>query len=101
MPDDRELLREYVETKSEDAFRLLVERHAGMVHGAALRIVRDMTLADEICQAVFILLARKAPTLPAGIVLAGWLHQATRYVARGALRTELRRQHRHRELATM
>jgi DNA-directed RNA polymerase specialized sigma24 family protein len=63
MRDDRELLREYVEEASEEAFRALVDRHAGMVHGAALRLVQDVALADEIAQAVFILLARKASTL--------------------------------------
>lgn len=101
MRDDFELLREHVELKSDDAFRALVERHAGMVHGAALRILRDSAQADEVAQAVFILLARRAATLPAGTVLAGWLHQTTRFVALGALRAERRRQQHHHDFASM
>jgi len=101
MRDDLELLREHVKGGSDDAFRLLVERHAGMVHGAALRIVHDVALAEEISQAVFILLARKASTLPARTVLAGWLYQATRFVALGALRAERRRQQHNRDFASM
>ncbi len=101
MRDDFQLLQEHIERNSEEAFRAIVERHAGMVHGTALRIVRDAAVAEEISQAVFILLARKASTLSAGIVLAGWLYQTTRYVALGALRAERRRQQHHREFALM
>jgi RNA polymerase sigma factor (sigma-70 family) len=101
MREDSELLREHVEGKSDDAFRTLVERHAGMVHGTAQRIVQDAALADEIAQAVFILLARKSATLPAGTVLAGWLYQTARFVALGALRAERRRQQHHRHFASM
>jgi len=72
-----------------------------MVHGAALRIVRDVALADEISQAVFILLARKSATLPPGTVLAGWLYQTTLFVALVALRAERQRQQHHRDFASM
>ena len=101
MHDDAQLLREFAENKSEAAFRTLVERHAGMVHGTALRLVRDAAAAEEISQAVFILLARKAPRLSSCTVLAGWLHQTTRYVALGSLRAERRRQQHHQDFAVM
>src|SRR5258705_49838 len=101
MRDDLSLLREHATGGSDDAFRILVERHAGMVHGAALRIARDAALAEEVSQAVFILLARKSATLPVGTVLAGWLYQTTRFVALGALRAERRRQQHHRDFASM
>ena len=101
MHDDVQLLREFGERNSEAAFRTLVERHAGMVHGTAMRLVRDATAAEEIAQAVFILLARKAPKLSSGTVIAGWLHQTTRYVALEALRAERRRQQHHQEFAAM
>lgn len=101
MQDDAQLLREFAENKSEAAFRTLVERHAGMVHGTALRLVRDAEAAEEISQAVFILLARKASGLSSCTVLAGWLHQTTRYVALGSLRAERRRQQHHQDFAVM
>src|SRR3954453_15086635 len=71
MKDDRELLREYAEGGSDEAFRLLVEPHAGMVHGAALRVVRNDAMAEDVSQAVFIILAPKASSFRPAAVLAG------------------------------
>ena len=101
MTDDFELLREYVEHGAEPAFRALVERHARMVHGTALRLLGNAMAAEEASQAVFILLARKASSIRRGTVLAGWLYRTTQFVARAALRSDKRRMERHEQLATM
>ncbi len=101
MPDDAELLREYVHRGSDEAFRHLVELHAGMVHGAALRVVRNDSVAEEVTQAVFIILARKAPSLPRKTVLAGWLYRTTRFVAMEAVRRERRRLEREERMTHM
>ena len=99
--DDRQLLEDYLTSKSEAAFRTLVERHVGLVHGAAQRHVNNSALAEEITQAVFILLARKAPTLPLAVTIVGWLFRTTRFVASRALRAEIRRQRREQEALAM
>ena len=101
MSSDLELLRGHIECGSPDAFRTLVERHSGMVCGAAFRIVRDKDLADEITQAVFIILARKAATLRSGTLLAGWLYRTARFVALEAPRTEKCRRQSHLSFAQM
>ena len=77
--NDLELLRNYRETGSEEAFRELVEHHLGMVYAVALRQVRNPDWADEVAHAVFIALARKAGSLSERTVLAGWLYRATRF----------------------
>ena len=92
MPDDAELLRRYVETRSESAFAALVERHLGLVYGAALRrLGGDPSRATEVAQDVFISLARQAPVLLSRPSLAGWLHTSTRHAALNFLRAEHRR----------
>lgn len=97
--DDHELLCRYSEEGSEDAFRELVERHGGLVFSVAMRQLQRSHQAQEVTQAVFVALARKAGTLRAGTVLPGWLFRATRYAAAKLQRDEERRQRREREAA--
>jgi RNA polymerase sigma factor (sigma-70 family) len=99
--EDRDLLREFREHGSEAAFRTLVERHLGLVHAAARRQVGDAQLAEEVSQAVFLLLARKASSLPGDARLSGWLYRTTCFVARRAARSERRRRQREQESTLM
>ena len=64
MPDatDSELLRDYSQRNSEQAFASLVERHINLVYSAAMRHVGISAHAEEIAQAVFVILARKSKT---------------------------------------
>ena len=95
--DDIALLREFAATESEAAFAALVQRHINLVYSTALRNVGSTHAAEEISQAVFIILARKAKSLGAKTILAGWLHQTTRLTAANFLRGEIRRQKREQE----
>jgi len=95
--DDMRLLREYASGHSEEAFSALVSRYINLVYSAALRSVNNPHQAEEITQAVFVLLARKAGALRRETVLSGWLYQTARLTAANFLRTELRRAHREQE----
>lgn len=94
MNEDHQLLAEYVRTGSESAFAELVRRHLPLVYSAALRLVRDSHLAQDVAQVVFVNLARRAADIPARMVLAGWLHRDTRFTALDLLRTNRRRARR-------
>src|SRR5579859_1974224 len=95
--DDMALVREYAATQSERAFETLVSRHVHLVYSVALRQARDPHLAEEITQAVFIILARKAKTLGPRTILSGWLCRAARYACANTLTTQRRRQNREQE----
>ncbi len=97
MNDDLALLREYARNNSEEAFAALVSRHVNLVYSVALRQVRDPQLAEEITQAVFIILARKADSLGDKTILPGWLCRTARYASANALTIQRRRQQREQE----
>jgi len=97
MMDDMELLRQYAGGGREEAFTTLVARHISMVHSVALRHVRDPHQAEEITQAVFVILARKAGALPGRTILSAWLFHTARLTAANFQRTEIRRARREQE----
>src|SRR5438093_13691666 len=102
MPDDEQLLRRYADDRSECAFGELVNRYIDLVYSAALRVVNgDTHLAQDVTQTVFVHLARKARSLPRGVVLAGWLHRHTCFTAASAVRTERRRKTREQPAMEM
>jgi RNA polymerase sigma factor (sigma-70 family) len=95
--DDQQLLREFAETNSESAFATLVARHVDLVYSTAVRFSGNPHRAEEITQAVFIILARKAGSLRRREVLSGWLYQTARLTAANVVKSEIRRQGREQE----
>lgn len=91
MDDDFSLLQSYACDKSDAAFETLMGRHTDLVYSSALRLTGDSHLAEEFTQAVFIVLARKAPQLKASVVLPAWLLTVTKLSAANAI------QHKHNQ----
>ena len=100
MMDDSILLRNYLAERSQAAFTELVQRHLPFVYRSALRQTEgNSALAEELTQATFVLLARKATSLMKHPTLAGWLHTTVYFAASEAKRSE-RRRRKHEQEAT-
>jgi uncharacterized protein (TIGR03435 family) len=94
---NRDLLAQFARNRSEDAFSELVRRHIALVHSVALRHTDNPHQAEEITQAVFIILARKAASIGQKTILSGWLYHTARLTAANFRRSEFRRIRREQE----
>src|SRR6266513_376446 len=102
MTESQNLLAEYVQTGSDAAVRELVTRYVDLVYSTAHRLVEgDRHRAEDVAQTVFVDLARMARTLPNDVMLGGWLHRHTCFVAANTMRGERRRQSRERQAVEM
>jgi RNA polymerase sigma factor (sigma-70 family) len=97
--DDAVLLGRYVETGCQESFNEIVARHSGWVYSLSLRAVRDRHLAEDVTQAVFLILARKASVIREGTPLSGWLFKAARFAVSDAIKRRTRMRNRENRFA--
>src|SRR5205823_7769746 len=89
--DDRALLAGYASGRDEEAFAALMRRHADLLYSAAARRVGDRHLAEDVTQAVFMILAKKPRAARRTSPLSAWLLTTVRYASANALKIERRR----------
>jgi len=73
-PSDGQLVDRFVNKRSEQAFEWLIERHGPMVLRLCYRILGTWHDAEDVFQAVFLLLARKAGSIRKRASVGSWLH---------------------------
>lgn len=100
-PSDFSLLHRYTHAGSQQAFEELVKRHSGWVGAVVRRKIPDKHLAEDVTQAVFIILSRKARVIRPDQVLSAWLFRVARFAVRDALRQEMRRAQRWQRVARL
>ena len=88
---DGELLTAFSDGGDQSAFGELARRYGAMVYGVCLRVVRDHHEAEDIAQAVFLTLARKAALLRRDPSVGGWLHTVARRLAKDVRNASIRR----------
>lgn len=98
---DQELVQAFRQRRDDAAFCTLVERYGEIVFSSALRQCGNRAMAEDVTQAVFILLMNKTPAMRTGTVLAGWLLKATHFCARDALKISRRRSAHERAAGQM
>lgn len=92
--NDGQLLISFIDEQSEAAFADIIHRHGAMVFCSARRLLGTATDAEDVYQAAFLLLARKAKSLRKERSLAGWLYGVTRRLCADVRKQQRRRQRR-------
>jgi RNA polymerase sigma factor (sigma-70 family) len=101
---DQHLLDQYVKDGSSEPFGDLVARYAGLVQASARRQLRGAGrehLIDDVTQAVFMVLARRAGSIRDAAVLPAWLIKTTYFASRDAIKIESRRRRHEHKAAEM
>lgn len=96
---DRELLERFTASADEAAFAAIVDRHGPMLRGICQRMLDDASLADDVLQATFVVLARKAGSIRRRESLAGWLVGVAQRIGRKARLSEAARTRREKRVA--
>jgi RNA polymerase sigma-70 factor (ECF subfamily) len=78
---DATLLDRFVNHREEAAFAELVDRHGSLVIRVCRRFLRSEQDIEDVFQATFLVLARKAATISWNVSVAGWLHAVARRLA--------------------
>jgi RNA polymerase sigma factor (sigma-70 family) len=93
---DADLLERFSARRDEAAFAALVSRHGPMVQGVCRRILGDAHAAEDVFQAVFLVLVRKCATIRRPELLANWLYGVAFRIARKARIRAIRNEARER-----
>ena len=89
------LLRRFVRSGDAEAFAEIIQRYAGLVYSAALRVLADVDRASDIAQDTFLQLAKDAGNVTGS--LPGWLHRVATHKAIDQIRRDATRKHREAE----
>ncbi len=71
---DEQLLADFLDQHSDEAFAALLGRHGPMVFNVCRRILHDAHAAEDVFQATFLILADRAGAIHRRASLAGFLH---------------------------
>jgi RNA polymerase sigma factor (sigma-70 family) len=89
---DSQLLERFLVAHDETAVEVLVRRHGPLVFGVSRRVLRNAHAAEDVFQATFLILMRKAASLVCCKRLGSWLYMVAYRLALRARSNNARRQ---------
>jgi RNA polymerase sigma factor (sigma-70 family) len=95
--DDRQLVAALDGDQRDAALAECIRRYGPLVQRTAWRITGDEHIAEDVCQAVFLVLMRKAGQLREANQLGAWLYRVAVLAARKVVEGKGRRQRREQE----
>src|SRR5262249_28098962 len=98
---DAELLGRFADRHEEAAFAGLLRRHGPMVWAVSRRVLPAVQDAEDVFQAAFLLLARKAASIRKRESVGSWLHGVALHLALKARTRWARRQVHEKRAADM
>ncbi|HQI27822.1 MAG TPA: sigma-70 family RNA polymerase sigma factor, partial [Sedimentisphaerales bacterium] len=93
------LLRRFACSGDAEAFAEILRRYAGLVYGAALRVLADVDRASDIAQDTFLQLAKDAGSVTGS--LPAWLHRVATHKAIDQVRRDATRRRREADHAVL
>jgi RNA polymerase sigma factor (sigma-70 family) len=88
---DADLVRHVARDRDRAAFELLLWRHGPAIWGVCRRVLGPTPDAEDVFQAVFLTLARRAGSIADGNAVPGWLHRVAVRTAVEARNARMRR----------
>jgi RNA polymerase sigma factor (sigma-70 family) len=98
---DGQLLESFVARRDEGAFEALVRRHGAMVLGVARRVVGNTEDVEDVFQATFLVLVRKAASIRPRETLGNWLYGVAYRTAMKSRSVAARRLAKERQVREM
>src|SRR5437870_4924620 len=98
---DAQLLEWFARGHEEAPFAALVRRHGPMVWSVSRRVLSHVHDAEDVFQATFLLLARKARSIRKPEAVGSWLHGVAHRLALKARVQQQRRQSREKRAADL
>jgi RNA polymerase sigma factor (sigma-70 family) len=98
---DSGLVKRFLKAKDEKAFVTLLKRHGPMVLSVSRRVLGSDQDVEDIFQATFLLLARKAKSIRTHESVASWLYGVAQRLALNLKRSGVNRQTREKQVAEM
>jgi RNA polymerase sigma factor (sigma-70 family) len=98
---DRQLLKRFAVQQEEAAFAALMQRHGPLVWGVCWRTLQHTQDAEDVFQATFLVLARKAGSMRWQRSVGNWLYEVAHRLATEAKSKAARRRVREQRVVDM